>query len=122
MENKSASTIIGSSQAPYLNKTLVHDCGLAANYHNVTHPSLPNYIAATSGLSLSAVHGFLPDCSPGGSCQTSARSSCGQGETWNSYEETKPAAFSHSNAVNNAVRHTPAVSCTSPLVCSRDDV
>ena len=25
MENKSASTIIGSSRAPYLNKTLVHD-------------------------------------------------------------------------------------------------
>ena len=52
MENKSASTIIGSSQAPYLNKTVVRDCGLATNYHNVTHPSLPNYIAATSGMSL----------------------------------------------------------------------
>src|SRR5580704_11692455 len=29
LENHSSSTIIGSSQAPYLNKTLVHDCGLA---------------------------------------------------------------------------------------------
>src|SRR5579872_1703466 len=31
MENKSASMIIGSSQAPYLNKTLVHECGLAVD-------------------------------------------------------------------------------------------
>ena len=33
------------------------ECGLATNYHDVTHPSLPNYIAATSGLSYSAPHG-----------------------------------------------------------------
>ena len=122
MENKSASTIIGSSQAPYLNKTLVHDCGLAANYHNVTHPSLPNYIAATSGLSLSAVHGFLPDCSPGGSCQTSARSIFGQGETWKSYEESMPSACDHSNSGNYAVRHNPAVYYTTLHGCSSDDV
>jgi phosphatidylinositol-3-phosphatase len=68
---------------------------------------LPNYIAATSGLSLSAVHGFLPDCSPGGSCQTSARSIFGQGETWKSYEESMPSACDHSNAGNYAVRHNP---------------
>src|ERR1700752_3953029 len=49
LENHSYGTILGSSQAPYFN-TLAKDCGLAANYHNVTHPSLPNYIAATSGL------------------------------------------------------------------------
>lgn len=122
MENKSASTIIGSSQAPYLNKTLVHDCGLATNYHNVTHPSLPNYIAATSGLSLSAVHGFLPDCSPGGSCRTSARSIFGQGETWKSYEESMPSACDHSNSGNYAVRHNPAVYYTTLHGCSSDDV
>jgi hypothetical protein len=122
MENKSASTIIGSSQAPYLNKTLVHDCGLATNYHNVTHPSLPNYIAATSGLSLSALHGFLPDCSPGGSCQTSARSIFGQGETWKSYEESMPSACDHSNSGNYVVRHNPAVYYTTLHGCSSDDV
>ena len=30
------------------------ECGLATNYHNISHPSLPNYLAATSGLAASA--------------------------------------------------------------------
>jgi phospholipase C len=122
MENQSSSTIIGSSQAPYLNKTLAKDCGLATNYHNVTHPSLPNYIAATSGLALSALHGFLPDCGPGGSCQTSARSIFGQGETWKSYEESMPSACDHSNSGNYAARHNPAVYYTTLHGCSSNDV
>ena len=50
MENHSYNTIIGSSQAPYIN-SLASECGLATNYHNISHPSLPNYMAATAGLS-----------------------------------------------------------------------
>ena len=49
MENHSYDTIIGRSQAPYVN-SLAGQCGLATNYHNISHPSLPNYIAGTSGL------------------------------------------------------------------------
>src|SRR5689334_3549830 len=49
MENKSYSNIIGSPDAPYEN-SLATSCGLATNYHNITHPSLPNYVGATSGL------------------------------------------------------------------------
>src|SRR5690242_3881220 len=49
MENHSYNSIIGSSQAPYIN-SLAAECGLATNYHNVSHPSLPNYVSATSGL------------------------------------------------------------------------
>jgi hypothetical protein len=48
MENHSYSQIIGSLSAPYIN-SLASGCGLATNYKAVTHPSLPNYIAATSG-------------------------------------------------------------------------
>jgi phospholipase C len=121
MENHSSSAIIGSSQAPYFN-TAARECGLATNYHNITHPSLPNYIAATSGLPYSALHGFLPDCSPGGSCDTSARSIFGQGETWKSYEESMPSSCDHSNSGNYAVRHNPAVYYTSLHGCSSDDV
>jgi phosphatidylinositol-3-phosphatase len=121
LENHSSSAIIGSSQAPYFN-TLARECGLATNYHNITHPSLPNYVAATSGLSLSAVHGFLPDCSPGGSCETSAPSIFGQGETWKSYEESMPSACDHSNSGNYAVRHNPAVYYTTLHGCSSNDV
>jgi len=121
MENHSSSAIIGSSQAPYFN-TVARECGLATNYHNITHPSLPNYIAATSGLSYSALHGFLPDCSPGGSCDTSAKSIFGQGETWKSYEESMPSSCDHSNSGNYAVRHNPAAYYTTLHGCSGDDV
>ena len=48
-ENKSAKQIIGSKDYPYLNQTLVGQCGLAKNYHSTSHPSLPNYLALTSG-------------------------------------------------------------------------
>jgi len=121
MENESSTSIVGSSQSPYVN-TVVRDCGLATNYHNVTHPSLPNYIAATSGLSYTALNGFLPDCSPGGSCRTSAPSIFGQGETWKSYEESMPSACDHSNSGNYAVRHNPAAYFTMLHGCSSDDV
>jgi len=48
-ENKSAKQIIGSKDYPYLNETLIRQCGLAKNYHSISHPSLPNYLALTSG-------------------------------------------------------------------------
>jgi|HubBroStandDraft_6_1064221.scaffolds.fasta_scaffold12701_4 hypothetical protein len=121
MENHSSGTIIGSSQAPYLT-TVSRECGLATNYHNITHPSLPNYVAATSGLSYSSLNGFLPDCNPGGGCDTSARSIFGQGESWKSYEESMPSNCDHSNSGSYAVRHNPAVYYTTLHGCSGDDV
>jgi hypothetical protein len=48
-ENKSAKQIVGSKDLPYLNQTLIQQCGLAENYHSTSHPSLPNYLALTSG-------------------------------------------------------------------------
>src|SRR3989441_3917864 len=48
-ENKSAKQIIGSKDYPYLNDTLIAQCGQATNYHSTSHPSLPNYLALTSG-------------------------------------------------------------------------
>ena len=66
MENQSFSSVIGATSAPYLN-SLTASCGLATNYHNITHPSLPNYIAATSGLgdpSGRPLDAFFSDCDP----------------------------------------------------------
>ena len=82
MENHSFSDIIGNtSQAPYIN-SLAASCGLATNYHNTTHPSLPNYLAATSGLAQAhlPVLSYL-DCGPSVICDTSAPSIFGQGES-----------------------------------------
>ena len=120
LENHSYSTILGSSQASYFN-TLARECGVATNYHNITHPSLPNYIAATSGLSLSSLHEFLSDCSPSSSCDTSTKSIFGQGETWKSYEESMPSTCDHSNSGNYAVRHNPAAYYTTLGGCSSND-
>jgi hypothetical protein len=47
-ENLSYQDAIGNTDAPYLNM-LASDCALATNFHNETHPSQPNYMAATSG-------------------------------------------------------------------------
>ena len=106
MENKSASDVIGSSQAPYIN-SLAAECGLATNYHNLTHPSLPNYVGATSGLPLSSLGQFLSDCNPSKKCSTTAPSIFSQGETWKSYEESIPKDCDKKNSAEYAVRHNP---------------
>lgn len=48
MENKTYSSIIGSSTAPYIT-SLANTYGVATDYTAISHPSLPNYIALTSG-------------------------------------------------------------------------
>jgi phosphatidylinositol-3-phosphatase len=48
MENTGFDTLIGNSNAPFIN-TAASNFGLATNAFGVTHPSQPNYIAATSG-------------------------------------------------------------------------
>jgi phosphatidylinositol-3-phosphatase len=121
LENHSYNAILGSSSAPYFN-TLAKECGIATNYHNITHPSLPNYIAATSGLSYSSILKFVPDCSPSSSCDTSAKSIFGQGESWKSYEESMPSNCDLTNSGNYAVRHNPAVYYTTLAGCSSGDV
>jgi phospholipase C len=48
MENTGYSQLIRNPNAPWINQA-AHSNGLATNYTGVTHPSQPNYIAATSG-------------------------------------------------------------------------
>ena len=123
MENHSFGDIIGNrSHAPYIN-SLAAGCGLATNYHNTTHLSLPNYLAATSGLA----QGQLPilsflDCGPSVICHTSARSIFGQGETWKAYQESMPSNCDRSNSGEYTVRHNPAPYYTSLSGCASHDV
>ncbi|HET9893898.1 MAG TPA: alkaline phosphatase family protein [Streptosporangiaceae bacterium] len=122
MENHSFTDIIGNtSQAPYLN-SLATECGLATNYHNITHPSLPNYIGATSGLTLSQLSPFSGDCSPSTRCSTSAASIFSQGETWKAYEESMPSNCDKSNSGEYAVRHNPPAYFTTLSGCTTFDV
>jgi len=71
-ENHSYSSVIGNPSAPELN-SLAAKCGLATEYAALTHPSLPNYMEMTSGLSY-ASYPWDTDCDPQGSCTTSAKS------------------------------------------------
>src|SRR6266567_1274615 len=48
MENTGFDSLIGNPNAPWINQA-AQRYGLATNYFGVTHPSQPNYIAATSG-------------------------------------------------------------------------
>jgi phospholipase C len=121
MENHSYSTIIGSSQAPYIN-SLSKSCGLATNYHNVSHPSLPNYVALTSGLGLSGISQFTSDCDPVSPCVASAPSIFGQTKSWKSYEESMPSNCFKTSSGEYAVRHNPAAYYTTLSGCATNDV
>ena len=122
MENHSYGDIIGNTaQAPYLN-SLAAECGLATNYHNISHPSLPNYIAATSGLSGRQIKLFDNDCRVSKKCSTSAPSIFGQGETWKAYQESMPANCYPSDSGEYAVRHDPPPYYTTLTGCATLDV
>jgi phosphatidylinositol-3-phosphatase len=48
LENHSQSSVIDDPNAPFITQ-LAHANAMAANYYGVTHPSMPNYVAAISG-------------------------------------------------------------------------
>jgi hypothetical protein len=48
LENHSQSSVIDDPNAPYLT-SLAHTYTMADHYYGVTHPSMPNYIAAIAG-------------------------------------------------------------------------
>jgi phospholipase C len=123
MENRGYRDIIGNkANAPYLN-SLAARCGVATDYHVTTHPSLPNYLAATSGLSQSGlpVLSYL-DCTVSAVCDTSAASIFGQGESWKSYAESMPSNCDKSNSGEYSVRHNPAVYYKRLSGCAGRDV
>jgi hypothetical protein len=47
-ENHAFEQVIGSKAAPFLNRLAAHGT-LLTDYHAITHPSLPNYLALLSG-------------------------------------------------------------------------
>ena len=102
-ENTSYSTAL---KLPYIH-TLSSSCGLATNYHGVTHPSLGNYLAMTSGSIPRKVRGT--DCSPSPGCRSNGRSMFGQTHgRWRVWAESMPGPCSHTTSGLYAVRHTAA--------------
>lgn len=110
-ENHSYSSVIGNPSAPELNN-LAAKCGLATEYAALTHPSLPNYMEMTSGLSY-ASYPWDTDCDPQGSCTTSAKSIFEElgtsGRQWRSYVEDMGHNCGLVSYGDYAAKHNPAV-------------
>jgi hypothetical protein len=117
MENKAYGQIIGSSAAPYENQ-LATQCGLATNYFAVTHPSLPNYIAATSGSTQGITDDRPPSSHPVG-----VTSLFQQAASWRGYEESMPVNCDLTDAYPYAVKHNAAAYYTAIRTpCGRSDL
>lgn len=114
MENQSYGTgakqIPGNPAAPYIANTLISQCGSTSNFHAVTHPSYPNYLAATSGSTQGSTSDHLGYFG-GPSIFSEADPS------WRSYEEFMPTGCDHiwqtgDSATHQyyAAKHNPAAS------------
>jgi acid phosphatase len=106
MENHSASQVIGSADAPFINE-LAASYGLAANYTAVSHPSLPNYLALTGG----STFGLSTDCT--GCFQNAPNIAvdrvAASGRDWRAYMESMPSAAFVGDAYPYMQKHDPFV-------------
>jgi phospholipase C len=107
MENEDFGSVIGSSDAPYLN-SLADQCGLATNYQGVSHPSLPNYLAATGGSTFGIADDGDPSDHPLRSPSIFSQVDAA-GLTWKAYDESMPAPCDTTGSGLYAPRHNPAV-------------
>jgi phosphatidylinositol-3-phosphatase len=121
-ENHGYDEIVGSGEAPFINRTLIAGCGLATNAHNETHPSLPNYIAATSGLPPGRLGRWTTDCNATAGCLTRAPSLFGQAPSWGAYAESMPKPCVHWFTGPYAASHNPAVYYRALADCPLHDV
>jgi hypothetical protein len=121
MENKPYRDVIGSSSAPYENQ-LAKQCGVASNYFGVTHPSLPNYLAATGGSTFGVTDDGEPAKHPITATSLFSQLSAA-GLTWRSYEESMPSNCALASAKPYAVKHNPAAYYTGiRTTCATGDV
>jgi phosphatidylinositol-3-phosphatase len=105
LENREYGDIVGRPGAPYIN-SLIGQSALAANYHAVSHPSLPNYLALTGG----STFGF-----DGSDCLTCSVSRpnlidelTAAGISWKAYMEDIPSVCSFAASSGGYVRrHDP---------------
>jgi phosphatidylinositol-3-phosphatase len=121
-ENHSFDEIVGSVEAPFINHGLIPGCGLATNYRGLTHPSVPNYIAATSGLPLDALGPLANDCNATGPCHTDAMSIFQLAPSWGAYEQSMRRPCTHFFTGLYAASHNPAVYYTNLTDCGARDV
>jgi hypothetical protein len=111
-------SVVGSSDAPYFNQ-IASSCGLATNDYAVSHPSLPNYIALTSG----STQGITDDGEPSTHPLRAPSLFSELGSNWRALVESMPSACDRVTSGEYAARHNPAVYFTTiGSQCERSDV
>jgi len=111
-------SVVGSRSAPYFNQ-LASKCGLATKYFAISHPSLPNYIALTSG----STQGISDDGEPSVHPLDVPSIFSQLGANWKTLAQSMPATCDHVTSGQYAARHNPAVYyTTSAATCPKDDV
>jgi hypothetical protein len=119
MENHSYNEIIGSSSAPYINQ-LASQCGLAGNYFAASHPSLPNYVALSSGSTQGITDDNPPSSHPLNVPSIFSLLPAGGSR---SLDESMPSNCLKSDSGEYAVRHNPETYYTNlGTDCSNFDV
>ncbi len=123
-ENASASSVYGNPAAPNMN-TYAQACGHATNYMSLGHPSLPNYLEATSGAAYNSSP-WITDCEAASAgCQTPSDNIFNQvgAGGWKGYAQSMPTACDQSDSGPYVARHNPAVYYTDlGPSCLFDDV
>jgi hypothetical protein len=121
LENHEYSSIVGSSSARWLNRSFIRRGTLFTTYHATHHPSLPNYLAMTSGTT----SGCRSDTCPRRTYRTDnifhQLSHAGIG--WAGWIESMPSRCSLSSSGTYAVKHNPPAYYASlfPRLCRTRD-
>lgn len=111
-------SLVGSPSAPYFN-ALASECGLATNDHAVAHPSLPNYVALTSG----STQGISDDGEPSAHPLRVASIFSQLRGRWRAYAQSMPSPCDVVTSGTYAARHNPAVYYVNVRgACRRRDV
>lgn len=111
MENHSYPQLIGQSDAPFINQ-VAKSCGVATNYHNVTHLSWANYIAITNGQN--------PTCI---GCKVAGPSVFTQAGSWSGYAEAMANPCAYTGTTIYARPHNPATYYTALIpTCRQRDI
>src|SRR5579859_5263732 len=103
-ENRSASDVIGSSDAPYIN-SLADRYGLATSSYGQSHPSLPNYLELLSGSTQGVTDDGTQYSFAG---PTLVDQLAQQGIRWRAYMESMPSAcYTGGSSGEYAKKHDP---------------
>jgi hypothetical protein len=121
LENEPYASIVGNSQAPYLNQ-LIAQGELFTDYAGVADGSNPNYLAMTSGLT--------SELSPPAANIFKAIDASGGSVSWKEFMESMPGNCADGNSANvpgtsvalYTADHDPGYSYRSAITCSTNDV